>query len=98
MESKVATQTATPIAPAATPAKRPYHLGRALQKEQETYVGRLKYNFSIINPLKALVSDKDAQWAKDTMEAFEKKKLPDGTVMFDDKEIQEIRKAHRIYS
>ncbi len=97
MEAKSATQTSTPVAPA-TSAKRPYNLNAVLKKEQETYFGRLKYYFSIINPMQALITDKEAQWAKSTMEAFEKKKLPDGTVMFDDKEVKELRKAHQIYN
>ena len=100
MQSKPVTAPAPAqaVAAPAAPAKRKYNLGEELVKEQETYLGRVKYNFSIINPLKALVSDKDAQWAKTTMQEFEKKKLPDGSIMFDQKEIDDIRKAHRIYN
>jgi len=97
MESKPIQATVAPAAPAA-PVKKAYNLPAVLKKEQDTYLGRLKYYFSIISPLMAYIPDNEAQWAKKTMEKYEKDKSPEGTVMYSDKEITDLRKAHQIYN
>jgi len=91
-------QPATSAAAVPTPAKRMYNLSQELRKEQDTYMGRLKYTFATINPLQAFISAEKAKWAKEKMEDFEKRKLPDGTVEFTEQEIADLRKAHCIYT
>ena len=98
-------------APPANPAKRLYNIeGNALcssiinslpidevRKQQQTYMGRLKYFFSVINPLQAFLTDKDAQWAKGKMEEYYKSHKLHGGMELTPEGFKELMKADKIY-